>query len=86
MFAHNSVETQQDNLIVILTPYVVSNSEKLSQLQKDLGMLENLQQKYNLEVFQNIEKQGFNTDAKEEDKNNSDKVKAMNQAQIQEIE
>ncbi len=55
-FSSSTTNTQQDNLIVMLTPYVIDKSEKLSQLQKDLGLLAKIQQEYNVEVFNKIEK------------------------------
>jgi len=58
MFSSNSISNEQDNLVVILTPYVIDKSEKLSQLQKDLGRLSRLQKEYNTEVFKKIEKVG----------------------------
>jgi len=62
-FTHNDTQEQQDNLIVILTPYIIDKSEKLSQLQKELGELSRLQAEYNKDVFSKIE-----DDAKEESK------------------
>ncbi len=62
-FTHNDTKDQQDNLIVILTPYIIDKSEKLSALQKELGELTRLQAEYNSHVFETItEKQ------KEDDK------------------
>ncbi len=62
-FSHNEAQDQQDNLIVILTPYIIDKSEKLSQLQKELGELTRLQAEYNKKVFSRIE-----ADTKEESK------------------
>ncbi|QOY53909.1 hypothetical protein HUE87_08375 [Candidatus Sulfurimonas marisnigri] len=56
LFSSTSISNEETNLVVILTPYVLDKSEKLSQLQKDLGVLANLQKKYNEEVFKKIEK------------------------------
>jgi len=56
LFTSKSVKHDEDNLVVVLTPYVIDKSEKLSQLQKDLGELSVIQQKYNKKVFQKIEK------------------------------
>jgi len=50
----NEVE-QQDNLLVLLTPYVIDQSEKLSILQQQLGELGRLQQEYNDIVFPKVE-------------------------------
>lgn len=88
LFGSTTTTKEEDNLVVILTPYVISKSEKLSKLQHDLGVLENLQRKYNLEVFKSIKKNGF---PKVENKLNttkpvSDKVKVMNKEEMQEIE
>ena len=55
-FTHNSVQEQQDNLIVILTPYIIDKSEQLSELQKELGELTRLQARYNKKVFETVEK------------------------------
>jgi general secretion pathway protein D len=55
LFTHNDTQDQQDNLIVILTPYIIEKSEKLSQLQRELGELSRLQREYNQEVFSKIE-------------------------------
>ncbi len=62
-FTHNETQDQQDNLIVILTPYIIDKSEKLSQLQKELGELTRLQAEYNKDVFKKIE-----SDVEEESK------------------
>jgi len=55
LFSSTSTSYEEDNLIVILTPYIVDKSEKLSELQKELGLLASLQQKYNDEVFKAVE-------------------------------
>jgi len=54
-FTHHDTNDQQDNLLVILTPYVIDKSEKLSQLQEQLGELGRLQEQFNKEVFPVIE-------------------------------
>ncbi|WP_324170590.1 type II secretion system secretin GspD [Sulfurimonas sp.] len=55
LFSSTSVNSEQDNLVVILTPYIIDKSEKLSQLQRDLGMLAEIQREYNIKVFKKIE-------------------------------
>jgi general secretion pathway protein D len=55
-FTYTNEEDQQDNLLVLLTPYVIDKSEKLSVLQQQLGELGRLQQEYNKEVFPLVEK------------------------------
>ena len=61
LFSSTTVTTEQDNLIVLLTPYVIDKSEKLSQLQNDLGILAKIQKEYNIKVFDDIEKNGLDT-------------------------
>ncbi|WP_297442931.1 secretin N-terminal domain-containing protein [Sulfurimonas sp.] len=59
LFSSESTDDQQDNLVVILTPYVIDKSEKLSKLQKDLGMLSRLQKEYDLKVFEKVVKESI---------------------------
>ncbi len=59
LFSSKSVSAEEDSLVVILTPYVIDKSEKLSKLQQDLGKLSHLQQQYNKKVFKRIEKNGY---------------------------
>ncbi len=58
LFSSSQTSYEQDNLIVILTPYVVDQSEKLSKLQKDLGILATIQKEYDKKVFKRIEERG----------------------------
>lgn len=55
LFTHNDMQEQQDNLIVLLTPYVIPKSDELSKLQKRLGEFGRLQVDYNKEVFKQVE-------------------------------
>lgn len=55
VFSSNSESDAQDSIIVILTPYVIDDSEKLSELQSKLGKLSNMQRLYDKEVFKAIE-------------------------------
>ena len=55
LFSSNSDTVSQDSLIVILTPYVIDSSEKLSKLQAKLGELANIQKEYDKKVFKQIE-------------------------------
>ncbi len=57
LFTHNDVKKQQENLLVILTPYVIDKSEKLSQLQEQLGELGRIQREYNELIFPIVEGQ-----------------------------
>ena len=60
LFSSKSMTEEQDNLVVILTPYVIDKSENLSELQRNLGMLDKLQREYNIEVFEALEKEDDN--------------------------
>jgi general secretion pathway protein D len=55
-FTHNDTQEQQDNLVVLLTPYVIDKSAELSALQEQLGELGRLQQRFNEEIFPIVEK------------------------------
>ncbi|MEN8303568.1 MAG: secretin N-terminal domain-containing protein [Campylobacterota bacterium] len=57
LFSSTSRKIEEDNLVVILTPYVIDKSKALSKLQKDLGILSKLQKDYNIKVFQELQKQ-----------------------------
>ncbi|OIP55216.1 MAG: hypothetical protein AUK54_04350 [Helicobacteraceae bacterium CG2_30_36_10] len=67
LFSSTSTTHEQDNLVVILTPYVINHSEKLSQLQKDLGVLSKIQAEYNKKVFDRIEKEGLKKASEEKE-------------------
>ena len=54
LFSSTSTTNEQDDLVVLLTPYIIDKSEKLSKLQKDLGKLKNLQKEYNEIVFKRL--------------------------------
>ena len=55
LFTYNKEDKIKDNLVVILTPYVIDKSEQLSSLQKNLGDLANLQDKFNIEILNKME-------------------------------
>ena len=59
LFSSTSTTHEEDNLVVILTPYVIDKSEQLSKLQKDLGILAKIQEDYNKKVFKKIEEEGI---------------------------
>jgi len=65
LFTHHDNQEQQDNLLVILTPYVIDKSDKLSILQQQLGELGRLQKIYDEAVFAKIEAQAPQSDAPE---------------------
>lgn len=67
LFSSKTVSNEQDNLVVILTPYVIDKSDELSQLQKDLGLLAKLQEEYNIEVFNNLKNKSNNTSVEQEE-------------------
>jgi general secretion pathway protein D len=55
LFSSTSNSIEEDNLVVILTPYVIGKSDKLSQLQEELGTLAKLQKEYDKKIFEAIE-------------------------------
>jgi len=55
LFSSTTKTNEEDNLVVILTPYVIGKSEELSKLQRELGILARLQKDYNLKVFKELE-------------------------------
>ena len=56
LFSSKSKTLEEDNLVVILTPYVIDKSDKLSRLQRELGVLAEVQKKYNVMIFEKIKK------------------------------
>lgn len=67
LFSSTSVENEDANLVVVLTPYVVDKSENLSELQQNLGLVAKLQKEYNVEVFKNLKKKkGIKVDEEQE--------------------
>ena len=56
LFSSRGKTVEEDNLVVILTPYVVDKSNELSELQKKLGVLAEVQKRYNVKIFEKIEK------------------------------
>ena len=82
LFSSTTTSTEQDNLIVMLTPYVIDKSEELSQLQEDLGTLAKIQQEYNVKAFNKLEKKAKESGTREvnyndieEDRLNTLKIK-----------
>jgi len=55
LFSSTSNTVDKDNLVVILTPYVISKSHELSKLQQDLGVLSSIQEKYNKDISEMME-------------------------------
>jgi len=51
LFSSVTKSEQKDNLVVILTPFVIDKSENLSQLQQDLGVLAKIQADYSAEAI-----------------------------------
>ncbi len=56
-FSSNEESVENDNLVVILTPYVIDKSEQLSKLQRELGELSKMQEAYEEAVFKKLEKE-----------------------------
>ncbi len=54
LFSSTETVKEQDDLVVILTPYVIDKSEELSKLQRDLGVLSRIQKEYNEKIFKKI--------------------------------
>ena len=64
LFSSKSETFEEDNLVVILTPYVIDKSDKLSKLQKELGVLAEVQKRYNIKIFEKIKNNGLKNKAK----------------------
>lgn len=56
LFSYKKDEIVKDNLIIVLTPYILNKSEQLSKLQEKLGKLDNLQSEYNNMVLDEMQK------------------------------
>lgn len=56
LFTSTSKNDEETNLVVVLTPYVIDKSSQLSKLQEELGLVAKLQQDYNIEAFEKLEK------------------------------
>jgi general secretion pathway protein D len=69
LFSSTSKTKEQDNLVVILTPYVMDKSAQLSKLQKELGILAQIQEEYNKKVFEMIEHKRISGDTSKALKN-----------------
>ncbi len=54
LFSSNGKTITKDSLVVILTPYIISKSEKLSALQEKLGQLTIMQNRYDEAIFSSI--------------------------------
>jgi len=67
LFSSTTTKTEEDNLVVILTPYVIDKSEELSKLQIELGMFATIQEEYNVEVFKKIKKESARDDVHVDD-------------------
>ena len=67
LFSSKSTTKEQDNLVVMLTPYVIDKSDELSELQRKLGLVAKLQKEYNLKAFKQLEEK-----ANKEDKHESE--------------
>lgn len=56
LFTHDEDKVRNQSMAIVITPYVVTNSASLSKLQENLGILGKIQEQYNLEVFEKVEK------------------------------
>jgi len=75
LFSSTETTQEDDNLVVILTPYVIDKSSQLSKLQEELGELARIQKRYEEELFERIEEQKrldvIATQQEDEDNNGS---------------
>ena len=55
LFTHTEETIDNQSMAIVLTPYIVTNSASLSELQKSLGILGKIQEQYNAKVFKEIE-------------------------------
>jgi len=55
LFTHTEETIDNQSMAIVLTPYIVTNSASLSELQKNLGILGKIQEQYNATVFKKIE-------------------------------
>jgi general secretion pathway protein D len=77
LFSSNNESFEQDDLVVILTPYVIDKSTELSKLQQKLGLLAKIQEEYNKKAEQLVEKKIiFKKDKIEQIKQNGKILKA----------
>lgn len=51
LFKHSEKKQQRDNLLLVITPYIVDDSKTLSSLQMDLGALGQIQKLYNEQII-----------------------------------
>ncbi len=68
LFSSKSKTDEQDDLVVILTPYVIDKSDELSKLQRALGMLAKVQEEYNKKAFEMVEHKHVIKEQREEPK------------------
>ncbi len=74
LFSSTAKTEEQDNLVVILTPYVIDKSEELSALQKKLGVLAKIQEEYSKKAFTELEEKRVEAAIKETDSVYEEKV------------
>ncbi|SFV54006.1 General secretion pathway protein D / Type II secretion outermembrane pore forming protein (PulD) [hydrothermal vent metagenome] len=65
LFSSTEERVEDDNLVVVLTPYVIDKSEQLSKLQKELGELSKIQEEYEKRVFARFQKKQQDGSSKE---------------------
>jgi len=73
LFSSTSKKDEETNLVVVLTPYIIDKSEELSRLQEELGLVAKLQRDYNIQVFDELEKNS----KKQEDKSEVNPFEAV---------
>ncbi len=56
LFKHQDRNMDKKSIVVVLTPYIISKSSSLGKLQKFLAIYGKIQQEYNKNIFDKIEK------------------------------
>ena len=77
LFSSNTKEITKGSLVVLITPYIMDKSEKLSKLQKHLGDLTVMQEEYDKEVFKVLEEKKKKLKVKENKYKSSDPTKGI---------
>jgi len=85
LFSSTSTTNEQDNLVILLTPYVIDKSEKLSKLQKDLGLVAKIQKEYNVKAFENLKQSAAKDAIHEVDYNDAeeDRVNTLHNKDVE---
>ena len=77
LFSSNTNSITKDSLVVVMTPYIIDKSEKLSKLQQHLGELTVMQNEYNKVVFKYLEEKKKKIKPITKQQKNSDPTKGI---------